>query len=319
MAKPLTHLFPYPVRILLAVTLGLVVWRLVSAAVAPGALAAAKLRGRSDCTWASIAEVGAQYDALEVAEKAVERQVSIRAIDGENGLLFLHTGARSFWIKATGEVQDGKSLLLYLLAEHEWMARLSSDLHVRPGDVVLDCGAHVGVFTSKALERGASKVVAIEPEPKNVICLNRNFEKEIAAGKVVVYPKGVWNSETTLSLNVASTNSGSNSVVLPSGTSTVQIPVTTIDKIVEELKLPRVNFIKMDIEGAEREALRGATRTLQTSRPRMMLDAYHLPDDMQVLPVLAKAAVPDYRLECGPCEPGNGGRWKPHAIFFTVP
>ena len=39
----------------------------------------------------------------------------------------------------------------------------------------------------------------------------------------------------------------------------VEVPVTTLDKIVEELRLPRVDFIKMDIEGAEREALRGAS------------------------------------------------------------
>lgn len=42
---------------------------------------------------------------------------------------------------------------------------------VKPGDVVLDCGAHIGVFTRTALKRGASIVVAIEPAPENLECL----------------------------------------------------------------------------------------------------------------------------------------------------
>jgi Methyltransferase FkbM domain len=73
----------------------------------------------------------------------------------------------------------------------------------------------------------------------------------------------------------------------------------------------------MDIEGAEREALRGATRTLERFRPRLMLDSYHLPDDMKVLPAILRRAHPDYSLHCGPCEaaPGNP-RLIPHVTFY---
>ena len=56
----------------------------------------------------------------------------------------------------------------------------------------------MGVFTQKPLDQGAAKVISIEPEPTNVEC--RNFAAEIAAGRVIVLPKGVWNEEKTLTL-----------------------------------------------------------------------------------------------------------------------
>jgi predicted RNA methylase len=62
---------------------------------------------------------------------------------------------------------------------------------VPAGAVVLDCGAHVGVYTRRALNEGAAKVIAIEPVPQTVECLRRTFRREIAEGRVVVYQKGV--------------------------------------------------------------------------------------------------------------------------------
>ena len=49
--------------------------------------------------------------------------------------------------------------------------------------MVLDGGAHVGVYVREALDRGARLVVAIEPAPANVECLRRNFPEEIADGR----------------------------------------------------------------------------------------------------------------------------------------
>src|SRR5689334_25347188 len=109
-----------------------------------------------------------------------------------------------------------KQLLAYLMAKHTWTVNYNPNEQVHEGDVVLDCGAHVGVFTHFALQRGASKVVAIEPDPVNLECLRRNLKKEIEAGKVVLYPKGVWSSDTTLVLHEGSENSGMNSVVVDS-------------------------------------------------------------------------------------------------------
>jgi FkbM family methyltransferase len=169
---------------------------------------------------------------------------------------------------------------------------------VAAGDVVLDCGANVGLYTREALANRARLVVAIEPAPENLECLRRNLAAEIRAGKVIVYPKGVWDKEDSLLLHRAPGNSAANSVVNAFGGSSVSVALTTIDLLVDELALDRVDFIKMDIEGAERQALSGAANTIRRFEPRMAVAAYHLPDDSIEIPRRVLAALPGYRSEC---------------------
>jgi hypothetical protein len=76
------------------------------------------------------------------------------------------------------------------------------------------------------------------------------------------------------------------------GGTTLQLPATTIDRIVCDLSLPKVDFIKMDIEGAERRAIPGSARTVASFRPRMALCLYHLPDDPEVIPAAVRAIEP---------------------------
>jgi len=104
--------------------------------------------------------------------------------------------------------------------------------------------------------------VAIEIAPTSAECIRRNLAAEVAAGRVVVYPQGVWDREDSLVLNVDDTNFAANSVVMHSDSvaRSVRVPLINIDRIVAELNLPRVDFIKMDIEGAEIPALRGRPR-----------------------------------------------------------
>ncbi len=177
------------------------------------------------------------------------------------------------------------------------------DSGVHEGDVVLDCGAHFGGFTRTALNRGAKLVVAIEIAPENVAALRKNFPSEIAAGRVIVYEKGVWDKEDTMVLERKNHTWADQVGKAGSGP---QVSMTTIDKIVAELRLSRVDFIKMDIEGAERNAMAGAAGTLKAFRPRMAIAAYHLPDDVQVLSTLATSARSDYRVCLGGGGLGHG-------------
>lgn len=166
--------------------------------------------------------------------------------------------------------------------------------------VVLDCGAHLGLYTRKALEAGARLVVAIDPGAKQMACIRRNFSAEIAAGRVVPSEKGLWDSEGRLVLHSnADTAVASLMFVGPGDSSTV--PVTTIDRMTAELKLPRVDLIKMDIEGAEQQALAGARDTLARFKPRLAIAGYHRPDDPQRIPLLVRAANPGYRMEYRRC------------------
>lgn len=187
---------------------------------------------------------------------------------------------------------------------------------VRQGDVVLDCGANVGVFVRQSLERGAKKVIAIEIAPDNIECLRRNFVKEVQEGRVVIYPKGVWNKDEMLTLNLPENEAAASVVMKPeTAQQGPQVPLTTIDKLVAELQLERVDFVKMDIEGAEVKALEGARETLKRWHPRMALAAYHQPTDPVEIPKMARAAVPDYKVACGPC--ADAGTFiRPDVLYF---
>jgi hypothetical protein len=56
-----------------------------------------------------------------------------------------------------------------------------------------------------------------------------------------------------------------------------------------------VDFIKLDVEGGEADALRGAHRTLISHRPVLAISCYHKPEDLWALPDLIDSLVPDYR------------------------
>jgi hypothetical protein len=97
------------------------------------------------------------------------------------------------WSTPDGEywIPKGSHYVLpFNLAEQARDIYSVPEVHIQTGDVVLDCGANIGVFTRQALNKGAAKVIAIEPAPENLECLRRNFPAEIAAGKVVVRQDG---------------------------------------------------------------------------------------------------------------------------------
>ena len=163
------------------------------------------------------------------------------------------------------------------------------------------------------------KVVAIDPDPTQVECLRRNFPAEIASGKLILVPKGVWSEKGSMTLSIGTQHSGVSSLVKETGGNKVEVEVTTIDAIVAELALPRVDYIKFDIEGAEREALKGAEKTLTKYQPRLFVDSYHQADDAFVLPEIIRRANSAYRLHSGFCEATNEfGNWMivPHYVFY---
>jgi FkbM family methyltransferase len=187
--------------------------------------------------------------------------------------------------------------------------------HIHRGDIVLDAGANIGVFTRKALNFGASKVIAIEPGPENVECLRRTFAKEIAEGRVVVYPKGIWDKDDVLKFKIDPVDSAKDTFVRDiDNAQYVEAPLTTVDKLVAELQLPRVDFIKMDIEGAEQRAVVGSKDTIGRFHPRMSLCIYHVKGDEVNVPRLVHDAYPNYQVK-KTCFCGKD-RITPEVAFF---
>ena len=70
-----------------------------------------------------------------------------------------------------------------------------------------------------------------------------------------------------------------------------------LDTYVEAKNLPRVDYIKFDIEGAELEALRGASKTIVRQKPKMAICLYHKPEDLWTLPTYIKSLRSDYEFQ----------------------
>ena len=228
---------------------------------------------------------------------AMEYAQASRVIRRDSGLVLWKTPMGQYWIP-----EGDDSILPLLLAQSERNIYGVGPWGVASGDVVLDVGAYIGTWTRQALARGAKQVIAIEPSPASIECLKRNLASEIEAGKVLVIPKGIWDSEGALTFFSNSASGVGNSFVEKneSTRSVDSIPVTTIDKLVADLKLLRVDFIKADVKGATERLLRGGSGLLQRDRPRIALSTEEAAD----APSIARVALsiqPSYEMKCGPC------------------
>jgi FkbM family methyltransferase len=187
---------------------------------------------------------------------------------------------------------------------------------VLPGDIVLDCGAHIGGFTRTALRAGARKVVAVEPEKENIIAFRRNFAEELQSGKVVLVEKGVWDKNGSLSLHLSKTGD-SHSVNIPqNGGKDEKIEIVTIDSLAQQLGLPRIDFIKMDIEGAEQNALKGSGQVLAKWRPRLAISSYHQKGDPAAICAIIWEFQSHYLTGSKDFQDGAKEKGVPKVLFF---
>jgi FkbM family methyltransferase len=251
---------------------------------------------------------------------------SIRMIETDSeGRMLWQTPLGVFWIPKGAS----REWLIALIGEQLQNAYGYEEKSGTNGAVVLDCGANVGDFSRLALNNGASKVIAIEPSPDTAVCLRRNLADAISDGRVVVCENGVWDCDVKLYLETEDAKiPGSHHVRaspdLPRSGAWVNL--TTIDTIVDELKLERVDFIKMDVEGAEQKALLGGARSIGQHRPRLAIATEHTDDRLAnstaVLRILKKMQ-PDYVSKSVSSVivslPTRGYFVVPEIIFFEVP
>ena len=134
------------------------------------------------------------------------------------------------------------------------------------GDIFLDVGAYIGFGTMRLSELVGSqgKVIAFECNPDIQKLLVKNV-LENKLSNVTVIDKAIWNKNEEVMLGEAEPQGRS----LIEGNKTLKVEGITIDSIVEELKLPKVDFISLTINGAEIEALQGAKRTLERYHPSL--------------------------------------------------
>jgi FkbM family methyltransferase len=189
-------------------------------------------------------------------------------------------------------------------------------VHVKSGDIVIDCGAHIGGFTRIALLAGARLVVAVEPERSNIVAFRRNCAEALKNGRVILVEKGVWDKNTRLPLHLSTVGDSHSVSIAQNSGKDESIELTTIDTLIESLKLPHVDFIKFDIEGAELNALLGAKQVLERWHPRLAVSSYHKKGDPLNICSTIWNIYPSYLIDSKDLQKGPEGKDVPKVLFF---
>jgi FkbM family methyltransferase len=166
------------------------------------------------------------------------------------------------------------------------------NVKISPFDWVIDAGASEGFFVRYALQRQA-KVLAIEPLPKLAESLRKTFQQEIRAGNVIVLNMGLGASPGISRIKIDQDQIYCSTVSSQEGE---VIDIITIDEILKRKIIPTVNFIKMDIEGWECDAILGAAETLQKLRPKLSIAVYHEYWNAQKIRKTIRKKQPLYRV-----------------------
>jgi FkbM family methyltransferase len=142
---------------------------------------------------------------------------------------------------------------------------------VKPSDVVVDAGGCWG-DTALYFAQDAAQVYCFECMPSNIKIIQENLAlNPVLGAKINVIQKALWSrSQENLVFN--DTGPGSRPGSDGAG---VDVETQTLDDFVSANSVERVDFIKMDIEGAEPEALVGAERTIRKHRPQLAISVYH--------------------------------------------
>jgi FkbM family methyltransferase len=171
------------------------------------------------------------------------------------------------------------------------------DVSVKPGDIVIDAGAWIGDFSAYAALKGAI-VYAFEParETYDLLCETA----ELNNGNIIPVDKALYSDSKKLYFRNLKYRAG-NAVVkdmpgLDPKINIEEIDAITLDKFVEDNAIQKIDFVKSDIQGAERDMLKGAAKTLKTFAPRLAIATDHLPDDRAVIEKIILEANPKYKV-----------------------
>lgn len=168
------------------------------------------------------------------------------------------------WIVGSGE--HG-----YWLGSYEMNKRLAFEKMIQPGYVVYDIGANVGYFTLLAavLTGEKGQVYAFEPLPRNVEFLKKHISLNNLSNVEVIQAAVSDRSGEALFEFGASTAMGH-----LSETGDLRIKLVSLDRMIANGDLITPDVIKIDVEGAEYDVLRGAKNLIETSHPILFLDTH---------------------------------------------
>lgn len=164
---------------------------------------------------------------------------------------------------------------------------MSAWFQPKKGDIFVDIGSHVGKYsisTAKAVGN-EGLVIAVEPHPETFLALKNNAALNHLQN-VFFFNIGAWNTSGNVRFHVG--GSAAEFSAYETGYSkSIDVPTKRMDELlIGDLKLKRVDWIKIDVEKAETEVLEGLTATLQKFKPKFFMEVW--PENMTNVKAFAK-------------------------------
>lgn len=196
---------------------------------------------------------------------------------------------------------------------------------VKPGDYVIDLGAHVGAVTKflSDLVGSTGRVYAVEPFPLNFEILQQNVKK-LKLENVELINCAVSDKAGRLMMEIPTFRDMGESFydarLIPAGTTSAlrhaEVDVKTVDELFGDLRR-RVSFVKCDVEGQELQTLHGATALIEKDKPSWSLEISLMPPEVheQVRTLLGHYDYEEFCYEAGKLRPWTPAD-KPVNVFF---
>jgi FkbM family methyltransferase len=170
-------------------------------------------------------------------------------------------------------------------------------------EIVIDGGGCWGdtalYFANEVGPKG--KVYSFEFIPNNLEIFERNISLNVHLGNsIIVVRKPLWNNSES-KVFFENNGPGSRINVQDFGDSSAFCETISIDDLVKDCRIENIDFIKMDIEGAEFNALKGACETIKKFKPKLAIALYHKIEDFELIPSLVKEIVPEYKFYFSHC------------------
>jgi FkbM family methyltransferase len=171
------------------------------------------------------------------------------------------------------------------------------DVTLAPDDVIIDAGAFIGdtaVFFHHKLD-GRCQIHSFELLDENLALMMHNLQRNGVGEEQIVLNKLALTDETGGELVIARGQSQGSTSIFGAGANGDRVETITMDDYVVRMGLARVDYIKMDIEGAEVMALTGARETIRHFEPKLAICLYHKWDDVFTIPQVILSTGVDYQ------------------------
>lgn len=160
---------------------------------------------------------------------------------------------------------------------------------ISSGDTVLDIGSSYGAYALTACAMGA-RVYAFEPEKTVFVDLEKNIELNNWKNKCFPYNIGFWDKESSVNMKSYAPH-------WPEFSITSDYDMTTLDKFVEDKNINKIDWIKIDVEGAEEKVILGGLNTLKKFKPKLIVECHVFLDKNLKDKITKLLNYLDYQLE----------------------